>query len=246
METVAAGPGPTVGHRRRRARTSPVDGPLDSRADERPVRQRVPWHHGGPGRQVTSGHRRHGAGHSRLRQRGVPAVPTPEPALLHGHRLPGLPARRHPRPHRGPGRWESTTFVLRQLAADGSEQGLVNGKWATVTSTTLAPGEHQMPMHAAPVAAFATPGTTSSTFGMSVSGRRTVYYGYIPVGMRDMPSPHPGPGGATRTGELGRTVSGAARAPPARCPVGPRWSCPGPWSHRRRKQDFRPRPTSRR
>ena len=40
-------------------------------------------------------------------------------------------------------------------------------------------------MHAAPVAAFAAPGTTAAAFGMSEPGRRTVYYGYIATGRRE-------------------------------------------------------------
>ena len=40
-------------------------------------------------------------------------------------------------------------------------------------------------MHAAPVAAFAGPGTTAAAFGMSEPGRRTVHYGYIPTGRRE-------------------------------------------------------------
>ena len=40
-------------------------------------------------------------------------------------------------------------------------------------------------MHAAPVAAFAAPGSTAAAFGMSEAGRRTVYYGYIATGRRE-------------------------------------------------------------
>jgi hypothetical protein len=93
---------------------------------------------------------------------------------------------------------ERTTFVLRQVASDGSELAWVpatgsaakpgappTGKWVTAAPGQLAAGEEQLPMHAAPVAGFADPGTTAAAFGMSEPGRRTVHYGYIPTGRRD-------------------------------------------------------------
>ena len=59
------------------------------------------------------------------------------------------------------------------------------GKWNAASPGQLADGEDQLPMHAAPVAGFAAPGTTAAAFGMSEPGRRTVHYGYIPTGRRD-------------------------------------------------------------
>jgi hypothetical protein len=91
---------------------------------------------------------------------------------------------------------ERTTFVLRQLAADGTELAWVpapaavpgdppGGSWQPTVPGRLTAGEEQLPMHAAPVAGFAQPGTTAATFGMSEPGRRTVHYGYIPTGRRE-------------------------------------------------------------
>ena len=91
---------------------------------------------------------------------------------------------------------ERTTFVLRQLAADGSELAWVpapaatpgdppGGSWNPTVPGQLTIGEDQLPMHAAPVAGFAAPGTTAAAFGMSEPGRRTVHYGYIPTGRRE-------------------------------------------------------------
>lgn len=93
---------------------------------------------------------------------------------------------------------ERTTFVLRRLVGDGSEQAWVPatgsaakpgappaGTWISAAPGQLAAGEEQLPMHAAPVAGFADPGTTAAAFGMSEPGRRTVHYGYIPTGRRE-------------------------------------------------------------
>lgn len=94
---------------------------------------------------------------------------------------------------------ERTSFVLRRVAADGSEQAWVpatrspaspgdppSGMWTSAAfPAQLVGGEEQLPMHAAPVAAFADPGTTAAAFGMSEPGRRTVYYGYIATGRRE-------------------------------------------------------------
>ena len=85
---------------------------------------------------------------------------------------------------------ETTTFVLRRLSPDdGSEQAMANGSWAAAPATALVAGEQPVPMHPAAVAGFAPPGSTASAFGMSIAGRRTVYYGYIPVGTREKAVP---------------------------------------------------------
>jgi hypothetical protein len=56
---------------------------------------------------------------------------------------------------------------------------------SAVFPAQLVGGEEQLPMHAAPVAGFADPGTTAAAFGMSEPGRRTIYYGYIATGRRE-------------------------------------------------------------
>ena len=79
-----------------------------------------------------------------------------------------------------PAKGERTSFVLRRVAADGSERA-----WVPATGPPAHPGrsagrlmdpappgqltdgEEQLPMHAAPVAGFAAPGTTAAAFGMS-------------------------------------------------------------------------------
>ena len=97
-----------------------------------------------------------------------------------------------------PAKGERTSFILRRVLADGSEQAWVpatggpahpgdppSGMWYSASPAQLTAGEEQLPMHAAPVAAFAGPGTTAAAFGMSEPGRRTVYYGYIATGRRE-------------------------------------------------------------
>ncbi|MGA2828832.1 MAG: hypothetical protein ABSF03_22260 [Streptosporangiaceae bacterium] len=112
-----------------------------------------------------------------------------------------LVCRRVGIPDRGvrPSQGERTSFVLRRVAADGSEQAWVpatgrpaspgdppSGMWTSaVFPAQLVGGEEQLPMHAAPVAGFADPGTTAAAFGMSEPGRRTIYYGYIATGRRE-------------------------------------------------------------
>ncbi len=93
---------------------------------------------------------------------------------------------------------ERTTFVLRKLAADGSEQAWIpatgaaanpggppTGSWTAACPGQLAAGEDQLPMHPAAVAGFAAPCSTAAAFGMCTAGRRTVHYGYIPTSRRD-------------------------------------------------------------
>jgi hypothetical protein len=98
-----------------------------------------------------------------------------------------------------PAKGEETSFVVRKLGTDGSEAAWIpatgpaavpgnppSGQWTTTTMPCrLVAGEEQLPMHGAPVAAFAAAGTVGAAFGMSESGRRTVYYGYIPTSRRD-------------------------------------------------------------
>jgi hypothetical protein len=95
---------------------------------------------------------------------------------------------------------EKTTYVMRQLADDGSELAYVpakgaaltpgapaTGSWVAATGTALVPGEKQHPLHPAPVAGFAAAGSTAAVLGMA-SGKtstRTIYFGYIPVGGRE-------------------------------------------------------------
>ena len=90
-----------------------------------------------------------------------------------------------------PRRKEKPTFVMRQLAADGTESGLVSGQWVAASGGALLPGERQYPMHPAPVAAFADPASTPGILGMAAGGpsTRTVLYGYIPAGQRERMTP---------------------------------------------------------
>jgi hypothetical protein len=84
---------------------------------------------------------------------------------------------------------ERTTFVVRRLQADGTEEAWVpsfdpsTGSFVPAGAEALVQGERQLPMHPAPVAAFARPGTVAATFGMSEPGRRRVHYGFIPTTM---------------------------------------------------------------
>jgi hypothetical protein len=90
-----------------------------------------------------------------------------------------------------PRRKEKPTFVMRKLAADGTESGLVSGQWVAVGGSALLPGERQYPMHLAPVAAFADPASTPGILGMAAGSpsTRTVLYGYIPAGQRERMTP---------------------------------------------------------
>jgi hypothetical protein len=86
-----------------------------------------------------------------------------------------------------PAQGERTSFVVRRLLADETEQAWVPaaGGWQTASGQQLSPGEEQLPMHPVPVTPFATPGSTAATFGMTEPGRRTVHYGYIATGRRE-------------------------------------------------------------
>jgi hypothetical protein len=111
-------------------------------------------------------------------------------------RRPGIPDHQV-RPRAG----EKTTYVMRQLADDGSELAYVpvkgaaltpgapaTGNWvAATTPTALVTGEKQYPMHAAPVASFAATGSTAAILGMAngETSTRTIYFGYVSVGGRE-------------------------------------------------------------
>jgi hypothetical protein len=103
-----------------------------------------------------------------------------------------------------PAKGERASFVIRLTAADGTEQAWVpaggqgsasapppgsplTGSWQSAPANALVPGEEKLPMHPAPVAAFADPVSTAGILGMAAGGpsSRTVYYGYIPVGRRE-------------------------------------------------------------
>jgi hypothetical protein len=87
---------------------------------------------------------------------------------------------------------ERVSFVMRRLdpAAGGGEQaylpGQGGGTWVAVAPDQLIPGEKQHPMHHAAVAPYAGPGTTTASLGLSRDGSagRTLWWGYVPVGVR--------------------------------------------------------------
>lgn len=85
-------------------------------------------------------------------------------------------------------RKERTTFVIRRLGSAG-EQAFVEETetWVAATAARLVPGELQHPMHPAPVAPFADPGTPAAALGLgrATGGGRTLHFGYIPVALRD-------------------------------------------------------------
>jgi hypothetical protein len=87
---------------------------------------------------------------------------------------------------------ETTSFVMRRLTATGEEEGFVaglgdTGTWLPAQPGLLLAGEKDYPMHPASVAPYASPGTTTAALGLdTTSGSgRTLYYGYIPVALRD-------------------------------------------------------------
>ena len=171
--------------------------------------------------------RRHRSGDPTRR---LPAVPAAQPALLPGLRTlvcrrPGIPDHRLL-----PAENERVFFVLRQVDAAGNERGLVDGLWLPASHGPVLPGEQEHPMHAAPVAAFAPPGTTAANLGMA-AGRtsdRQVFFGYVPVATgtpgaadrrpgrgagtcrRRCPSPPAGGSGPDRADRPGSTAVGRA------------------------------------
>lgn len=97
-------------------------------------------------------------------------------------RRPGIPDHRL-----SPAENDRVFFVMRQVDSAGAEQGLVDGQWLPASPSALLPGEREHPMHPAPVAAFAEPGTAAANLGMAMgsTSTRSVFYGYIPVTIRD-------------------------------------------------------------
>jgi hypothetical protein len=92
---------------------------------------------------------------------------------------------------------ERTSFVVRRLMPDGTgggtqEQGWVKqgatGSWQPATGDALLDGEERQPVHHVAACAILPAGAIAGPdiFGLSECGRRTVYYGYIPVASREM------------------------------------------------------------
>ncbi|GAB3866176.1 hypothetical protein GCM10028801_38100 [Nocardioides maradonensis] len=85
---------------------------------------------------------------------------------------------------------ESVGFVMRRLE-DGAEQAFVPGEgggtWVSPAGGALADGEQVHPMHPAPVAPYAEPGTTTAGLGLDAAtgSGRTVWFGYVPVAQRE-------------------------------------------------------------
>jgi len=102
---------------------------------------------------------------------------------------------------------ERTSFLMRRRPSDGTEQA-----WIPATSTwhPVAPGgpplagEERLPLHAVPVAPFADPSSVAGTLGLSGQGRRSVLYGYIPVGRRERLVPPMDPAAAAAARRLHR------------------------------------------
>jgi len=114
-------------------------------------------------------------------------------------RRPGIPDHAVKR-----AKGQRVSFVMRRIAADGSEQAWVpaggtgsktapepgsppTGSWVPALAGALVPGEEKYPMHPTPVAAFAPAGSTAAMLGMAAgtTSTRTVFYGYVPVGQRE-------------------------------------------------------------
>ncbi|GAC1361307.1 MAG: hypothetical protein NVSMB32_00050 [Actinomycetota bacterium] len=85
-------------------------------------------------------------------------------------------------------RGEAASFVMRRRLAEGKEQAWIqaSSSWQPVAlSAPPLKGEERLPLHAAPVGAFADPRSVPGALGMSEAGRRSVFYGYIPAGRRE-------------------------------------------------------------
>ncbi|HXH78130.1 hypothetical protein [Nocardioides sp.] len=98
------------------------------------------------------------------------------------------------------GAGESAFFVMRRLRANGTEEGFVPGSGKTGSwlpaGAGLLDGEQRHPMLPAPVAPYAAAGSTTAALGLGLeSGSgRTLFYGYIPVGVREtLARPMPDP-----------------------------------------------------
>ena len=106
---------------------------------------------------------------------------------------------------------EQTFFVMRRLRADGTEEGFVpgpgkTGDWVPAGSGLLE-GEQRHPLLPAPVAPYADPGSTTAALGLDrlTGAGRTLYYGYVPVAIREaLARPMPDP--AKRLAELTATT----------------------------------------
>lgn len=82
---------------------------------------------------------------------------------------------------------DRASFVMRRLEADGSESAFVAGQWRPAWPASVAAGEKRYPLHTVPVAGFAEPGTPAAILGLAAGepSRRQVFYGYVPVTVRD-------------------------------------------------------------
>ena len=188
-------PAPGLGRGRRRPGEQRAAPAVPDRAHQRPVRDRVPRRASlAPPRQISprwrpDDRRRH-------RFRSLPPLPAAQPALLPGDAHPwyaaGSASRTAPCTARRASGPRSCCACSPPTAANrpGSRPrppspGTRPAARGTHCPGQLTAGEEQLPMHAAPVAGFAQPGTTAAAFGMSEPGRRTVHYGYIPTSRRE-------------------------------------------------------------
>jgi hypothetical protein len=86
---------------------------------------------------------------------------------------------------------ERVSFVMRrQDATAGGEQAYLPGQggtWVAATPDQLVPGEKQHPMHHAAISPYAEPPATTAGLGLARDGGagRTLWWGYIPVGVRN-------------------------------------------------------------
>lgn len=80
-------------------------------------------------------------------------------------------------------RQERTTFVIRRLTDTGAEEAFLAATqtWVATSGATLVEGEEQHPMHPAPAAPFAAPGTAAGALGLDRDSGpgRTLHFGYI-------------------------------------------------------------------
>jgi hypothetical protein len=94
---------------------------------------------------------------------------------------------------------EKVSFVVRRLVK-GQEQGWANDRWQSLRDeggyllrdkygdpVQVLPGEERFPLHSASVCPASTGSASppADPWGVLTCNRRTIYYGYIPVGSRD-------------------------------------------------------------